>query len=419
MSLFSSVYSERNTKVRSILSSVDCPTPERLAEILAHNESSHTELSLFELAEVLDIGVTPDTDAQFDMLRTHTRSIWRSPTGNSLRYVAPIYVSSFCVDSCPYCNFSAHRKDTVRHRLTLDELDGELDSVLARDARVVELVYATDPEYDTAALIRDVSRAVRAVENLAGGGVLLCTEYLPRDTYRALADAGLRGTVLWDETLDQQAYNRWHSSSPRKSNFFARMDNNDRVLSAGLEVAHGALFGLADFRYDALMQVSRARHLADTYGRSPFVMGTARLKPIGGKELHLATSVSDRAHETALMAYKLALPSVGRWLQTRETFEMNLRNLLDNDVFTYSCGDVQPGGYTQIQTTSIAGAQFGVNELEREYVDCELAKQGFQINYGWLSPSRTEDSNGKAFINDCGPNEVLVPDTFYRAEIAE
>jgi 2-iminoacetate synthase len=392
MSLFSSVYSERNAEVRNILSSVHCPTPQRLAEILAHSESSKSSLgapSLSEVAELFEIGVTPGTDQQFEMLRAHTRKQWRAPSGNTLRYVAPIYVSSFCVDSCPYCNFSANRKDTVRHRLSLDELDREIDLVLARDARVIELVYATDPEYNTAALIRDVSRAVKAVENLEGGGVLLCTEYLPSETYQALADAGLRGTVLWDETLDEQAYNRWHSSSPRKSNFYARMDNNDRVMAAGLEVAHGALFGLADFRYDALMQIARARYLADTYGRSPFVMGTARLKPIGGRELHLATTVSDRAYENALMTYKVALPAVGRWLQTRETFEMNLRNLLDNDVFTYSCGDVQPGGYTQIKSTSIAGAQFGVNELERDYVDNELAKQGFQINYGWMAPART------------------------------
>ena len=94
------------------------------------------------------------------------------------------------------------------------------------------------------------------------------------------------------------------------------MDNHDRALNAGLEVASGALFGLADFRYDVLMQVSRVRYFAEAYGRAPFVMGTARLKPIAGRELHLATSVSDRAHETALMVYKIAAPHIGRWLQT-------------------------------------------------------------------------------------------------------
>jgi 2-iminoacetate synthase len=390
MSLFSSVYAERNAEVRGILDSLRCPTPMRVDEILARSQSEPP--SLAEIAELLQIGVTAgadsDSNAQFEMLRSHTRKHWRAPSGNAVRYVSPIYVSSFCVDACPYCNFSALRTETVRYRLSLAELDREIALVLARDARVLELVYATDPEYDTDLLVRDVSRAVRAVEDLDGGGVLLCTEYLSSHAYEALADVGLRGIVQWDETLDERAYARWHSVSPRKANFHTRMDNHDRALAAGLDVASGALFGLADFRYDALMQVARARYFAQAYGRGPFVMGTARLKPIGGRELRLETTVSDRAHETALMVYKIALPHVGRWLQTRETFELNLRNLLDGDVFTYSCGDVQPGGYTQINTTSVAGAQFGVNELERDYVDNELAKQGFHINYGWMTAPR-------------------------------
>jgi len=388
MSLFSSVYAERNAEVRAALDEIVCPSQSRVEEILA--KSLTCDLSLSELAELTEIGATESAVEQFHMLRKHTRMRWRAPSGNSVRYVAPIYVSSYCVDACPYCNFSALRKDTVRHRLSLGELQREIQLVLARDARVVELVYATDPEYDTRLLVRDIACAVEAVRELDGGGVLLCTEYLSSQAYRALADAGLSGIVQWDETLDEQAYMRWHSASPRKADFRTRMDNHDRAINAGLDVASGALFGLADFRYDALMQVSRVRYFAEEYGCAPFVMGTARLKPIAGRELHLATSVSDRAHETALMMYKIAMPHVGRWLQTRETFELNLRNMLHGDVFTYSCGEVQPGGYTQINTNSIAGAQFGVNEMERNYVDSELANIGFRIDYGWRTAQPTE-----------------------------
>jgi hypothetical protein len=133
------------------------------------------------------------------------------------------------------------------------------------------------------------------------------------------------------------------------------------------------------------MQIARARYFKAEYGRGPFVMGTARLKPINGKELKFSTIVSDHAYETALLVYKLAVPEAGRWLQTRETFAMNLRNVLDGDVYTYRCGEVQPGGYTQIQSKSDAGAQFGVNELERGFVEGELGKQGFTIDYEWMN----------------------------------
>jgi hypothetical protein len=90
------------------------------------------------------------------------------------------------------------------------------------------------------------------------------------------------------------------------------------------------------------------------------------------------------------MVYKIAQPQVGRWLQTRETFELNLRNLLDGDVFTYYCGEVQPGGYTQIQPNSMAGAQFGVNEMVRSTVDRELFGVGFHIDFGWMTAARAE-----------------------------
>ena len=92
---------------------------------------------------MLEVGATEGADEQFEMLRTHTNTRWRAPSGNRVRYVAPIYVSSYCVDACSYCNFSALRKDTVRYRLRLGELEREIQSVLTRDARVVELVYAT------------------------------------------------------------------------------------------------------------------------------------------------------------------------------------------------------------------------------------------------------------------------------------
>jgi 2-iminoacetate synthase len=383
MTTFSTVYPEKNSEVRRILGRVRCPSLPRLEELLARSRAE--SLGLPELAELLEIGAAAEATTQFEMLRTFVRERWREVAGNRLRYVAPIYVSSFCVDACPYCNFSALRKETVRRRLTLDELDAEIAAVMARDARVIELVFATDPEFDTAELVRYVARTVDALGDQDGSGVLLCTEYLTSETYQALCEAGLGGIVQWDETLDEDAYARWHAASPRKREFRTRMDNQDRALTAGLDVATGALFGLADFRYDALMQVARARYFAAEYGCGPFVLGTARLKPIGGRELRLETCVSDRAYETALMVYKIAVPEAGRWLQTRETFEMNLRNMLDGDVFTYRCGEVQPGGYGAAAVVPLRGGQFGVNELEPDFVDRELAARGFRIDYEWMS----------------------------------
>jgi 2-iminoacetate synthase len=379
---FSPIFAEKQAEVQALLADVRCPTVERVEDLLV--SSTQRTLELSELAELLEIGTAPEAADQRELLRAAVARRFTNTGGNRLRYVAPIYVSSYCVDACPYCNFSATRKSAIRRRLSLEELEDEVQLVLARDMRVIELVYATDPEFTTDLLVRYVDRVAEMLKSEPGSGVLLCTEYLTGEAYMALRDAGLSGIVQWDETLDANAYRKWHSQSQQKREFHVRMDNHDRAMSAGLEVATGVLFGLADFRYDALMQIAKARHLAAEYGRVPFVLGTARLKPIAGQELHLQTDVSDYAYETALLVYKLAVPEVGRWLQTRETFTMNLRNVLDGDVFTYRCGEVRPGGYHHVKTENVKAGQFGVHELEREYVERELAVRNFTIDYSWI-----------------------------------
>ena len=267
ISSFSSIFAAKEDEVRSVLGSVRCPSVERIRDLLASSE--HAALCLSELAELLEIGATFDPDEQRELLRDTVSRRSTNRLGNRVRYVAPIYVSSYCVDACPYCNFSATRKSAIRKRLSLEELEQEVRLVLARDMRVIELVYATDPEFTTDLLVRYVAKVAEMLEAQPGSGVLLCTEYLTSEAYAALRDAGLWGIVQWDETLDPAAYRKWHSQSPQKREFLLRLDNHDRAMSAGLEVATGALFGLADFRFDTLMQIAKARHLESEYGRAP------------------------------------------------------------------------------------------------------------------------------------------------------
>lgn len=384
MSTFSLIYGEKDAEVRGILAGVQCPSPRRVEELLAQSRTA--PLGLAEIGELLQIGATSGATEQFDMLRSFLLGKWRRPQGNQVRYIAPIYVSSFCIDRCAYCNFSASRKATPRKRLTLDELVQQIESVLASGARVIELVYASDPEFGTDRLVNYTATAVSALHNEKGSGVFLCTEHLSSKVYETLKDAGLSGIVQWDETLSRHEYEHWHASSPHKSDFRTRMDNHDRALAAGLDVATGALFGLADFRYDVLMQVAKARHLASEYGQGPFAFGTARIKPIANHGLPRNTCVQDHAYETALMVYRIGEPETGRWLQTRETFEMNLRNMLDGDVFTYRCGDVRPGGYrSKSSQAATEQGQFVVNDLERNAVESQLAACCFRVNYAWMS----------------------------------
>jgi 2-iminoacetate synthase len=379
--MFSRVFPSLESETRKILQEVSCPPVARTMELL--HRASAEPLELREIAELLEIGVDESAREQFDCLRSFTNARFRRPEGNRVRYIAPIYISSYCVDSCGYCNFSALRKNTPRKRLSLADLDNEVAGLMAAGVRAIELVLGTDPELSWRELAPYVQRTVELLDGRPGSGVLLCSEYFPKEAYAALHDAGLWGMVQWDETLDAEAYRRWHGQSPRKRHFEERMDCHGRAMAAGVEAATGALLGLADFRYETLMQIAKGRFLAEEYGRKPFVFGVARLKPISGQALELQTAVSDRAYETALMVYKIAEPAVGRWLQTRETLDLNLRNILHDDVFTYRCGEVTPGGHNG-GAQSAAESQFRVHDSDAATVETRLRGMHFRIEHEWI-----------------------------------
>jgi len=385
--MFSSVFEEYQARVRETVSAAHTPSAGRTEELLA--KSAEQRLDLAELAELLEIGNDPAAESQFQTLRTFVTGRFRNTGSNRLRYISPIYISSFCVDRCGYCNFSAARQTAERKRLTIEGLEEEVATVMAAGPRVIELVLATDPEYPWPVLVKYVEKTKELLKGEPGSAVLLCSDYLPLEGYKALHEAGLWGMVQWDETLEPDVYERWHSTSPRKRNFKERIDNHDRAMAAGIEVASSALLGLADYRYEVLMQIAKTQYLESEYGRPPFTAGTPRLKPIGGKELHLTTEVTDRAYETVLMVHKIANPQGGRWLQTRETFTMNTRNALHDDVFTYRCGEVRPGGYkiSLPKERAEAGGQFGVNDLTQGTVEQELNALGFHIDYAWVGRS--------------------------------
>jgi 2-iminoacetate synthase len=378
--MFSEFYPSADKEVRSILKNVKSPSEEKVKDIL---EKSKTEsLDLPEIAELLETR----GDQSFEMMRDFTLENFRGPEGNELRNISPIYLSSHCIDKCGYCQFSASRTDTQRTRLSLNQLEREVLSVIDEGNNVIEFTLATDPDFTPGKLAEYVNKTKKILGDRKGSGVLLCSDYLTEEDYKNLKEAGLWGIIQWDETLDRSKYEKWHGQSPRKKNFEERMDNHDRAAKSGLESATGVLFGLSDFRYDVLMQIAKARHLHNEYGKRPFVFGTPRLKPIGGKEMHPIDEVDDRKYETALMVYKIAEPDVARWLQTREMPELNFRNMLDGDVYTYRCGEVKPGGYQVNKSTvnSLKGGQFGVNEMERIDFEEKLKKTNFSVNYSWI-----------------------------------
>lgn len=379
--MFSKNYNGFDKEVKDILTDITLPNIQETKEIL--EKSKYEKLSLKETAKLLEIGKHENTEEQFNLIREFVNSEFRGEE-NTLKHIIPVYLSSYCVDTCGYCNYSA-KKNVERTRLNLSQLEEEVKHLIEQGHKVIEFTLATDPRFTPEKLAKYISKTKELLGDEKGSGVLLCSDHFSREEYEFLKQSGLWGIIQWDETLNKEKYEKWHKNSPRKSDFYERISNHDRAIQAGLQVGTGCLFGLSDYRYDVLMQIAKARHLEKEYGTKQFVFGTPRLKAIGDKVIHSKDEVSDKQYELALMVYKIAESGIARWLQTRETPELNLRNVMNGDIYTFECGEVKPGGYKANRDiiNSLDG-QFKVNEMTRNQFERELQNRNFKVNYAWI-----------------------------------
>jgi len=372
------IYAKLNGEVNQALDSAHIPDSTEVEELV--DRSSTLSLSLNELASLFKISNGNQGKEQIENLRSLVHSKFLRGK-KPLRHISPIYISSHCIETCGYCGYSVNRRGVDRTRLNLSELETEVMAVIAEGSHAIELVLATDPFFSPEVLEKYISKTKSLLDKHNGGVALLCSDYFDKEDYKRLKDAGLWGIVQWDETLDVKKYRKWHHKSPRKSNFEQRINTHDIALSCGLETATGCLFGLGNYKYDVLMQIAKARQLQQKHNKFPFVFGVPRLKPINGKNVHMKDELTDSEYELALMVYKLSEPSVGRWLQTRESMALNQRNYLDNDVCTYRCGNVVPGGYSV--NKNCGGTQFKVAEMTRGSFEEGIKSVGLSVCYDW------------------------------------
>jgi 2-iminoacetate synthase len=78
------------------------------------------------------------------------------------------------------------------------------------------------------------------------------------DQYGELVEHGAEGLIVYQETYHQETYEVLHTAGPKKK-FHWRLDCPERAYAGGFRrIGIGALFGLADWKYEA---IALATHL--------------------------------------------------------------------------------------------------------------------------------------------------------------
>jgi 2-iminoacetate synthase len=297
---------------------------------------SRSGLSLADFATL----ISPAGAELLEPLCARSQQITRQRFGKVLRLFAPLYLSNECINNCKYCGFSRDNA-ILRVTLSVDEVVREARALADQGFRNILLVAGEHPKFVSNGYMAECIRALRSVVP----SVSLEVGPMETEEYAPMVAAGSDGLVVYQETYDRPLYAEMHTAGPKR-NFDWRLETPERAYAAGFRrLGIGALFGLADWRAEAIALAAHAAYLLKTCWKSQVTVSLPRLRPCAGSFQPL-THLGDRELVQLICAFRLFLPDVGLVLSTREPAKLR-DGLMTLGVTLMSAGShTEPGGYT-------------------------------------------------------------------------
>ena len=302
----------------------------------AREAMTRPRLSLADFAQL----ISPAAGELLEPLCRRSQTITRQRFGKVIRLFAPLYLSNECINNCKYCGFSRDNP-ILRVTLSVDDVLREARSLNAQGFRNLLLVAGEHPKFISNGYLADCVRALHAETPS------ISLEIGPMETadYEPLAAAGADGLVVYQETYDRAIYSDMHTAGPKR-NFDWRLETPERAYAAGFRrLGIGALFGLSDWRREALSVAAHADYLLRHCWKSQLTISLPRLRPCAG-EFQPLTHLADRELAQLICAFRLFLPDAGLVLSTREPARLR-DGLIPIGITMMSAGShTEPGGYT-------------------------------------------------------------------------
>ena len=284
--------------------------------------------------------ISPVAGSLLEEMGRRSQALTQKRFGKVIRLFAPLYLSNECVNNCKYCGFSRDNP-ILRVTLSLDEVRREAAELQRQGFRNVLLVAGEHPKFVSNGYLADCVTAVREF------APSVSLEVGPMETaeYQPLVMAGADGLVVYQETYDRPVYDDMHTAGPKKI-FDWRLETPERAYAAGFRrLGLGALYGLADWRAEALAVAAHADYLLRNCWKAQITISLPRLRPCAG-EFQPLTHMTDRELVQLLCAFRLMFPDVGLVLSTRESPKLR-DGLFPLGVTLISAGShTEPGGYT-------------------------------------------------------------------------
>lgn len=322
--------------------------------------------------------IAADSTDALESLARQSQQVTRRHFGRTMRLFAPLYLSNECVNNCSYCGFSRDAA-ILRTTLTVDQVVREARHLHGLGFRNLLLVAGEHPKFVSDGYLQQCLDALKPfIPTLA-------LEVGPMEDaqYAEIVSHGAEGLVVYQETYQRQIYQKLHTAGPKK-NFDWRLDCPERAYAGGFRrIGIGALFGLANWRDEALALCAHLEYLHRHCWKAQFTVAFPRMRPYAGNyayrpdpELYLP----DKELVRLIAAFRMTFPQVGIVVSTREPapFRDAIAGL---GVTHMSAGArTEPGGYTGAGGDDLHLTVKGRRvELEKKS-GCEKATEQFQIH---------------------------------------
>ncbi len=319
--------------------------------------------------------------AALEQMAAKSLALTQKHYGKTMRLFAPLYVSNECVNNCTYCGFSRDNP-ILRTTLTIAQVVQEARHLHSLGFRNVLLVAGEHPKFVSEGYLQECIAAIKEFIPTIGIEVGPMEDH----QYKELVHHGAEGLVVYQETYHRETYQQLHTAGPKRK-FDWRLECPERAYAAGFRrIGIGALFGLADWKEEALSLASHLEYLYKHCWKAAFTISFPRMRPYAGNYQYQPNPhffLNDRQFVQLVCAFRLCFPQVGIVLSTREPAK--LRDALIPLGITHMSAEskTDPGGYTGAGTDDLHLTLKGRRvELDEETQPCgsQRATEQFTID---------------------------------------
>ena len=389
---------------RYLMDGKDFVDDARIERLLADQTEPDPAL-VREIANAATSGETLTPEQTAILMRVTDESLWeemfaaaakakRAIYDNRVVTFAPLYCGDLCVNDCAYCGFRKSNEAIDRKVLSYAAVEREAALLAGKigHKRLV-IVFGEHPATD-ADYIAECMRRIYTVKvpTKVGLGVIRRVNVnaapMSIDDMGKLQKAGIGTFQVFQETYNRTTYSEVHPANTVKGNFRWRLYALHRAMEAGIDdVAMGALFGLADWRFELLAMVMHTRDLERLFSIGVHTVSVPRIEPAENTEFSwLKNRVSDRDFKRLVCLIRLSIPSAGLIVTCREKPEM-IRDVIPMCTQRDASSRIGIGAYADGEKED-KGEQTGERQQfilgdtrSLDEVICELASMGYITSF--------------------------------------